>query len=198
MSNSFATLWTVAYQAPLFMGFSMQEYCSGLPFPSPGDPSDLGIEPVSPTLAGGFLTTEAPGKPLQFSIVEGKLLYTVLYFTFTLTFHCTSVQSLSCVWLFVTSWTAKRQACLSITNSQSLPKLMSIESVMPSIHLILYRPLLLLPSFFPSIKVFSNESVLHIRSPLSMAFSRQECWSGLSFPSLLRTSPVHKDPTFMN
>ena len=70
-----------------------------------------------------------------------------------------------------TPWTAPRQASLSITNSQSLPKLMSIESVMPSIHLILYRPLLLLPSFFPSIKVFSNESVLHIRWPKYWSFS---------------------------
>ena len=74
-----------------------------------------------------------------------------------------SVQSLSHVRLFVTPWTAARQASLSITNSQSPPKLMSIESVMPSNHLILCRPLLLLPSIFPSIRVFSNESALHIR-----------------------------------
>ena len=74
-----------------------------------------------------------------------------------------SVQSLSCVQLFVTPWTAAHQASLSITNSWSLLKLMSIDSVMPSNHLILCRPLLLLPSIFPSIKVFSNESALHIR-----------------------------------
>ena len=74
-----------------------------------------------------------------------------------------SVPSLSCVWLFATPWTATCQASLSITNSHSLLKLMSIESVMPSNHLILYHPLLLLPSIFPSIRVFSNESVLHIR-----------------------------------
>ena len=73
-----------------------------------------------------------------------------------------SVQSLSCVWL-CDPWTAACQASLSITNSWSLLKLMSIESVMPSNHLILCRPLLLLPSIFPSIRVFSNESVLHIR-----------------------------------
>ena len=78
-----------------------------------------------------------------------------------------SVQSLSCVWLFVTPWTAARQASLSITNSRSLPKLMSIESVMPSNHLILCHPLLLLPSIFPSIRVFSSESVLPIRWPAS-------------------------------
>ena len=71
-----------------------------------------------------------------------------------------SVQLLSHVWLFATQRTAARQASLSITNSWSLPKLMSIESVMPTNHLILWHPLLLLPSIFPSIRVFSNESVL--------------------------------------
>ena len=76
-----------------------------------------------------------------------------------------SVQSLSRVWPFATPWTAAHQASLSITNSWSLPKPMSIESVMPSNHLILCRPLLLLPSIFPSIRVFSNESALHIRWP---------------------------------
>ena len=70
-----------------------------------------------------------------------------------------------------TPWTAAHQACLSITNSQSQPKPTSIESVMPSNHLILCRPLLLLPSIFPSIRVFSNESVLHIRWPKSWTFS---------------------------
>ena len=72
---------------------------------------------------------------------------------------------------FVTLWTAAHQASLSITNSQSLHKLMSIESVMPSSHLILCRPLLLPPSIFPSIRVFSNESVLHIRWPKYWSFS---------------------------
>ena len=76
-----------------------------------------------------------------------------------------SVQSLSHVRLFATPWTAARHASLSITNSQSLLKLMSIESVMPSYHLILCHPLLLLPSIFPSIRVFSNESVLCISWP---------------------------------
>ena len=75
-----------------------------------------------------------------------------------------SVQSLSHVWLFATPWTAVRQASLS-TNSWSSPKPMSIESVMPSNHLILCHPLLLLPSIFPSIRVFSNESTLRIRWP---------------------------------
>ena len=76
-----------------------------------------------------------------------------------------------CVQLFATPWTAARQASLSITNSRSLLKLMSIESVMPSNQLILCRPLSLLPSIFPSIRVFSSESVLHIRWPKYWSFS---------------------------
>ena len=82
-----------------------------------------------------------------------------------------SVQLLSCVRFFATPWTAASQASLSITNSWSLLKLMSIESVMPSNHLILSPPLLLLPSIFPSIRVFSNESVLHIRWPKYQSFN---------------------------
>ena len=76
-----------------------------------------------------------------------------------------SVQLLSCVWLFATPWIAARQASLSITSSRSSLKLTSIESVMPSSHLILCHPLLLLPSIFPNIRVSSNESALHIRWP---------------------------------
>ena len=82
-----------------------------------------------------------------------------------------SVQLLSRVQFFVTLWTAARQASLSITNSQSLPKYMSVELVMPSNHLILCRPLLLPPSIFPSIRVFSNESALCIRWPNYWSFS---------------------------
>ena len=82
-----------------------------------------------------------------------------------------TVQSLSRVRLFVTPWIAARQASLSITNSWSLLKLMSIGSVMPSSHLILCRPLILLPSILPSIRVFSNESVLCIRWPKYCSFS---------------------------
>ena len=82
-----------------------------------------------------------------------------------------SVQSLSNVRLFATQWAAARQVSLSITNSRGLLKLMSIESVMSSNHLILCRPLLLLPSIFPSIRVFSNESVLSIRWPKYRSFS---------------------------
>ena len=82
-----------------------------------------------------------------------------------------SVQSLSHVRLFATPWIAARQASLSITNSQSLPKPMSIESVMPSSHLILCHPVFLLPSILPSIRVFSNESTLHMRWPKYWSFS---------------------------
>ena len=97
-----------------------------------------------------------------------------------------SVQSLSHVWLFVTPWTAARQASLSIVNFQSLLKLMSIELLMPSSHLVLCCPLLLLPSIFPSIRVFSNESVLHIRCPKHWNFSfnispSNECSALISF-----------------
>ena len=82
-----------------------------------------------------------------------------------------SVHSLSCVLLFATPWTETHQASLSITNSQSLLKLMSVELVMPSNHLILCRPLLFPPSIFPSIRVFFNESVLHIGWPKYWSFS---------------------------
>ena len=94
-----------------------------------------------------------------------------------------SVQSLSHVCLFATPSTKAHQASLSITNSWSLLKLMSIESVMPSKHLILCRPLLLLPSIFPNIRVFSNKSVLHIRWAkywsLSFSISPSSEYSGL-------------------
>ena len=82
-----------------------------------------------------------------------------------------SVQSLSHVWLFETPWTAAHQSSLSITNSQSLLKFMSIELVMPSNYFILCCPVLLLPSIFPSIKVFSNESILCISWPKYWSFS---------------------------
>ena len=86
-------------------------------------------------------------------------------------FQFNSAQSLSRVQLFATPWTTARQASLSIANSRNLLKFMSIESVMPSNHLILWRPLLLTPSVFPSIRVFSNKSILHIRWPEYWSFS---------------------------
>ena len=87
------------------------------------------------------------------------------------TFQFSSVQSLSRVQLFATPWIAERQASLSITNSRSLLKLTSIESEMPSSHLILYHHLLLLPPIPPSIRVFSNKSTLHMRWPKYWSFS---------------------------
>ena len=93
------------------------------------------------------------------------------------------VQSLSCVWLFGTPWTPACQASLFFTISRSLFRLMSVESVMPSNHVILCRPLLLPPSIFPSIRVFSNELAFHIRQPkywsLSFSISPSNEHSGL-------------------
>ena len=94
-----------------------------------------------------------------------------MWYTYTMQYQFSSVQSLSCVRLFETPWTAARQASLSITNSRSLLKLMSIRSVMPSSHLILCHSLLLLPPIPPSIRVFSNESTLRIRWPKYWSFS---------------------------
>ena len=116
-----------------------------------------------------------------------------------------SIQSLSRVRLFVTPWTAICQASLSITNSRSILKLMSIKSVMLSSHLILCRPLLLPPSVFPSIRVFSNESVLRIRWPKDWSFSfsvspskeysglisfRMDCLDLLAVQGTLKSSPT--------
>ena len=131
----FVTPRTVAYETPWSMGFSRQEYWSGLSFTSPGDLPD-------------------PGRKLHCR----QTLY-------HLSHQFSSVQSLSCVQLFSTPWTAACQASLSITNSQSLLRLMSIELMMPSNRLTLCCLSLLLPSIFPSIMVFSNESALHFRWP---------------------------------
>ena len=102
-----------------------------------------------------------------------------------ITYSLSSVQLLSCIQLFATPWTTAHQASLSITNTWSLFKLMSIKSVMPSNCLILYFPLLLLPSIFPSIRVFSSESVLHIRWPkywsVSFSITPFSEYSGLYF-----------------
>ena len=101
-----------------------------------------------------------------------------------------SVQSLSRVWLFETPWTATCQASLSITNSWSLLKLMSIESVLPSSHLILCHPFLLPPSIFPSIKVFSNELALHIggqtiKASASILWMNIQDWFPLGLTGLI-------------
>ena len=98
-------------------------------------------------------------------------MYTFLHDSYTIYMIVSSVHSISRVWLFATPWTAACQASLSITNSWNLLKLMSIESVTPSNHLILWHPLLLLPSIFPIIRVFWNESVLRIMWPKFSSFS---------------------------
>ena len=150
----FVTPWTVALQAPLSMGFPGREYCSRLLFLTPGDLPDPQFRPTSlesPALTGGFFTTVPPRK--------------LMYVQFS------SDHSLSRVRLFATPWIAARKASLSITNSRSSLRLMSIELVMPSGHLILCRPLLLLPPIPPSIRVFSNNSTLHMRWPKYWTFS---------------------------
>ena len=106
----------------------------------------------------------------------------------TQTIIISSVQSLCRVQLIATPWTAARQASMSITNSWSLLKLMSIESVMPSNHLILCRPVLLPPSTLPCIRVFSNESVLRIRWPKYCSFSCES--AALNMPANLENSAV--------
>ena len=115
---------------------------------------------LSPTWLSKFSSTTS-----SHLIVSGK---NVIYLPW---YIVSSVQLFSHVWLSATPWTAAHQASLSITNSQSPPKPMSIESVMPSHHLILCRPLLPLPSIFPSIRVFSNESAFHIRWAKYWSFS---------------------------
>ena len=140
LCRTFATPWTIALQASLSMGFFRKNYWNVLLFPSPGDLCNPRNKTWSPALQADSLPSQPPVL-VQFS----------------------SVQVLSCVRFFASPWTEARQASLSITNFRSLLKLMSIKSVMPSNHLILCRPLLLLPSIFPSIRIFSNESVLCIR-----------------------------------
>ena len=102
--------------------------------------------------------------------IKAPRICTVCRYAFSSVQFC-SIQLLSCVWIFATPWTAVHQASLSITNSQSLLILMSIKSVMPSSHFILCRPLLILPLVFPSIRVFSDESVICIRWPGYWSFS---------------------------
>ena len=121
-------------------------------------------------ITGRLLIIESPRKPNR--------RVTILNSTFIWWWHqFNSVQSLNCVWLFVTLWTAARQASLSITNSQSLLKLMSIELVMLSKHPILCCPFFLPLSIFSSIRVFSNESVLCIRWPKYWSFSFSIKWA---------------------
>ena len=190
-----ATSWTATCQAPQSTGFSRQKYWRGLPFPSPGDLPDPGIELESPALEGGFFTAEPPGKrwpsvnqqeglhqepnhDLRFS-QPPKLWKVSLLFKHSVQFSSVT----QCVWLFATPCTAAYQPCLSITNSQSWLKLMSIELVMPSNHLILGHHLLLPPSDFLSIMVFSQwvSSSHQVAKVLEFQLQHQ------SFPWIFRT-----------
>ena len=131
-------------------------YTYNFPGGSDGKESACNIGNVGFIPGSGRSPGEGNGYPLQYSCLE-NIMDCIVQFSL--------VQSLSHVRLFVTSWVAAHQASLSITNYQSSLRLTSIESVMPSSHLILCRPLLLLPSILPSIMVFPNKSVLHIRWP---------------------------------
>ena len=158
------------------MGLSRQEYWSGLPLPSPGDLPDPGIKSRSPALQPDFLPSEPPQNIYIYTHTHTYMnvyVYIFIYNWITLLYSINlyhivnqlsvqffdqtdqtrsnqlSVQSLSHVQRFATPWTAAHQVSLSITNSHTLLKLMSIAWVMPSNHLILCRPLLLLPSIFP-------------------------------------------------
>ena len=149
-AQSGPTLWDlmdcIACQAPLSMGFSWKRILNWVAISFSSGSSQPRIKLTSSALAGEFFTTEPPGKSA------------LIYIQFS------SVQSLSRVRLFATPWIAAQQASLSITNSQSWSKPLSIESVMLSSHLILCRPLLL-PPIPPSIRVFSSESTLRMRWP---------------------------------
>ena len=181
--------------APLSMGFFRKEYWSVLPFPPPGDLPNPGIKPkfpVSFAFTNVFLTYLATWevhrrinnkyfffkrqkkpkkKPDIYCLTFSNFQNLSAKYLAILGIQFSTVQSLSRVWLFATPWTAACQSSLSITNSHSLPKFMLIESVMPSSHLIFCCPLLLPPSVFPSIRVFSNESAVSIRWPKYWSFS---------------------------
>ena len=178
---------TIAHQTPLSIGFSMQEYWSEVPHPSPGDlPDDPWLKPTSciswidrqilyywitwDTHIRKYVHIKSCLFLIQWTFIKHTLFYKH-FISHKKQKKFSSIQSLSCVRLFATPWTAAHQASLSITNSWSLLTLMSFESVMPSNHLILCHPLLLLTSIFPSIRVFSNESILHIRWPKIWSFS---------------------------
>ena len=134
----------------------------------------------TPWITGSLYCLSYQGSPRQ------KLIRIRLKKQMCMLRRFSSVQSLSHVWLFVTPWIAARQASLSITNSQSSLRLTSIESVMPSSHLILCRPLLLLPSIFPSIRVSSNESVFHIRCQFFTSYLLLRCLIVFNYHSNLK------------
>ena len=144
--RQFEALWTIAHQVLLSKGFSRQECWSGLPCSPLGDLPNPGMESkflMSSALAGQFFTTSAP---CCCSVTQPRP---------------TLCNPMDC----------STPGFLSITHSWSLLKLMSIQSVMPSNHLILYFPLLLLPSIFHNFRVFSNDCILHIKRPKYWSFS---------------------------
>ena len=152
----FVTPWTVALLAPLSVGFSRQEYQSGCHF-----------------LLQGIFSTQGWNRVSCISCLVRQILYYCATWEAQERKSVSSVQSLNHVRLFATPWIAAHQASLSITNSGSLLKPMPIESVMPSSHLILCRPLLLLPPVPPSIRVFSSESALCMRWPKYWSFKKE-------------------------
>ena len=149
----FVTPWTTEHQASLSTTNSQSL------------PKLMSIESVMPS--NHLILCHPFSSCLQFFPASGSFLRSQLFASV----HFSSVQSLSRVWLFATPWIAARQASLSITNSRSSLRLTSIESVMPSSHLILCHPLLLLPLIPPSIRVFSNDSTLRMRWPKYWSFS---------------------------
>ena len=175
----------LAYQSPLSTEFSRQEYWTGWPCPLPGDllnsvSANLEVQVVIKMFSTKICFTNMDsfpgsyGKPKQKNVHRKMEIYKFLPLKVPpiVSFNrCFLVQSLSHVQLFATPWTAAHQPSLSFTISQSLFKLMPIESVMQSNHLILCHPLLLLTSIFPSIRVFSNESALCIKQPKYWSFS---------------------------
>ena len=175
----FVTPWTVARQAPLSRGILQARTLEWVAMPSSRGSSQLRDRTQVSRTAGRFFTNWATREAVKTMIDEinaheSGILHLVwaslslacpLRYR-TMIIQLSSVQSLSRVRLFATPWTTAHQASLSITNSQSLPKPMSTQSVMPSNHLILCHPLLRLPSIPPSIRVFSNESTLRMRRKL--------------------------------
>ena len=188
-----ATPWTAAYQAPPSMGFARQEYWSGLSLPSPSFCTTFPLKTKNKKQVfvlgvhgcQTFHGVSEEVKPCnhrqrfqRFKYVHQAQIEEWIHLlsdtqTYFLHFHLpfSSVQLLSCVWVFATPRTAACQASQYITNSRNLFKLMSIVLVMPSNHLILCHPLLLLPSILPSIRIFSNESASRTRWPKYWSFS---------------------------
>ena len=159
VSDSWTTLWTLARQVPPSLGFSRQESWEWVAISSSRRSSWPRDRTWVSCIAGRFFTIWAGIYFFHPSMHHFQKKKCHLFRGFS------SVQSLSRVRLFATPWIVARQASLSITNSQSLPKFMSIELMMPSSHLILCHPLLLLPPIPPSIRVFSNKSTLRMRWP---------------------------------